>query len=185
MKVEGQIPKELDGALMRIGPNPITVKNPKIYHWFTGDGMIHALRLKDGEAHWYKSQYVGADSVQKKLHRSVIPGKSRGVADPVNTNIINFAGKIWALVEAGAYPIEVSSELESKRHHLFENDDPDLPFTAHPHIDPDTGDIHAVCYDGLTHNKVFYLHIDAKGKLKKSCGDSSQTWSDGTRLCNY
>ena len=166
LKVEGQIPKELDGALMRIGPNPITVKNPKIYHWFTGDGMIHALRLKEGEAHWYKSQYVGADSVQKKLHRSVIPGKSRGVADPVNTNIINFAGKIWALVEAGAYPIEVNSELESKRHHLFENDDPDLPFTAHPHIDPDTGDIHAVCYDGLTHNKVFYLHIDAQGKLK-------------------
>lgn len=128
--------------------------------------MIHALRLKEGEAHWYKSQYVGADSVQKKLHRSVIPGKSRGVADPVNTNIINFAGKIWALVEAGTYPIEVNSELESKRHHLFESDDPDLPFTAHPHIDPDTSDIYAVCYDGLSHNKVFYLHIDAKGKLK-------------------
>ncbi|WP_347460927.1 carotenoid oxygenase family protein [Acinetobacter sp. ANC 7454] len=166
LTVEGQIPAELDGALMRIGPNPITVKNPRIYHWFTGDGMIHALRLKGGEAHWYKSQYVGADSVQKKLHRPLIPGKSRGVADPVNTNIINFAGKIWALVEAGAYPIEVNSELESKRHHLFESDDPDLPFSAHPHIDPDTGDIHAVCYDGLTHNKVFYLHIDAKGKLK-------------------
>ena len=70
------------------------------------------------------------------------------------------------MVEAGAYPIEVNSELESKCHHLFENDDLDLPFTAHPHIDPDTGDIHAVCYDGLTHNKVFYLHIHAQGKLK-------------------
>lgn len=81
--------------------------------------MIHALRLKGGKAHWYKSSYVGAASVQKKLHRSLIPGKTQGVADAVNTNVINFAGKIWALVEAGAYPVEVNSKLESERHHLL------------------------------------------------------------------
>ena len=165
LTVEGQIPAELDGALMRIGPNPILVKNPRNYHWFTGDGMIHALRLKGGRAHWYKSSYVGVASVQKKLHRPLIPGKTRGVADAVNTNVINFAGKIWALVEAGAYPVEVNSKLESERHHLFENEE-DLPFTAHPHVDPETGDIHAVCYDALSQNKVFYLHIDSHGKLK-------------------
>ncbi|WP_216935429.1 MULTISPECIES: carotenoid oxygenase family protein [unclassified Acinetobacter] len=165
LRVEGQIPAELDGALMRIGPNPITVKNPRNYHWFTGDGMLHALRLKGGKAHWYKSSYIGSASVQKKLHRPQIPGKSRGVADAVNTNVIHFAGKIWALVEAGAYPVELNAALESKRHHLFENDQ-DLPFTAHPHIDPETGDIHAVCYDALTQNKVFYLQIDSEGKLK-------------------
>jgi len=165
LAVEGHIPPELDGALMRIGPNPMSVKNPKNYHWFTGDGMIHALRLKGGQAHWYKSHYIGSDSVQKKLQRPRITGKMRGVADTVNTNVINFAGKIWALVEAGAYPIELNSELESKRHHLFENEQ-DLPFTAHPHVDPETGDIHAVCYDALNQNKVFYLHIDAQGKLK-------------------
>lgn len=165
LMVEGQIPAELDGALMRIGPNPILVKNPRNYHWFTGDGMIHALRLKGGKAHWYKSSYVGVASVQKKLHRPLIPGKTRGVADAVNTNVINFAGKIWALVEAGAYPVEVNSKLESERHHLFKNEE-DLPFTAHPHVDPETGDIHAVCYDALSQNKVFYLHIDSHGKLK-------------------
>lgn len=163
--VEGQIPAELDGALMRIGPNPLLVKNPRNYHWFTGDGMLHALRLQHGQAHWYKSHYVGSDSVQKRLQRPHIPGKTRGVSDAVNTNVIHFAGKIWALVEAGAYPIEVNSELESKRHHLLENEQ-DLPFTAHPHVDPDTGDIHAVCYDALNQNQVFYLHIDAQGKLK-------------------
>lgn len=165
LKVEGQIPAELDGALMRIGPNPINVKNPRNYHWFTGDGMLHALRLKGGEAHWYKSSYIGSASVQEKLHRPQIPGKTRSVADAVNTNVISFAGKIWALVEAGAYPVELNAALESRRHHLFE-DDQDMPFTAHPHIDPETGDIHAVCYDALSQNKVFYLQIDSKGKLK-------------------
>jgi len=165
LKVEGQIPAELDGALMRIGPNSINVKNPRNYHWFTGDGMLHALRLKDGEAHWYKNSYIGSASVQEKLHRPQIPGKTRGVADAVNTNVISFAGKIWALVEAGAYPVELNAALESRRHHLFE-DDQDMPFTAHPHIDPETGDIHAICYDALSQNKVFYLQIDSKGKLK-------------------
>lgn len=165
LKVEGQIPVELDGALMRIGPNPINVKNPRNYHWFTGDGMLHSLRLKDGEAHWYKNSYIGSASVQEKLHRPQIPGKTRGVADAVNTNVISFAGKIWALVEAGAYPVELNAALESRRHYLFE-DDQDMPFTAHPHIDPETGDIHAICYDALSQNKVFYLQIDSKGKLK-------------------
>ncbi len=84
---------------MRIpGPNPIT--GQKSHETITGllaMDMMHALKLKGGKAHWYKSSYVGSASVQKKLHRPLIPGKTRGVADAVNTNVINFAGKIWAL----------------------------------------------------------------------------------------
>lgn len=164
-KVEGKIPQDLNGALMRIGPNPISVQNPGRYHWFIGDGMIHALRLQDGQAQWYKSQYVGTNSVNQKLNRALIQGRTRSVSDTVNTNIMAYAGKIWALVEAGAYPIEVDEQLTSKSQQLFETQQ-DFPFTAHPHIDPATGDIHAVCYDALEQNKVFYLHLDANGKLK-------------------
>ena len=51
LKVEGQIPKESDGALMRIGESHYSEKS-KFITGFTGDGMIHALRLKEGEAHW-------------------------------------------------------------------------------------------------------------------------------------
>ena len=166
LHVEGVIPKALDGALMRIGPNPIQVMNPKTYHWFVGDGMLHALRLKDGHAAWYRSAYVGSDSVQKKLNRPKISGKTRGIADTVNTNVIAFAGKIWALVEAGTLPIQLDPELKSERHHLLESERTDFPFTAHPHVDPRTGDIHAVCYDAVDRQHLFYLHFDAQGKLK-------------------
>ncbi len=166
LKVTGQIPPELNGALMRIGPNPIQVANPKIYHWFVGDGMVHALRLKQGQAEWYKSAYIGSDSVQKKLNRPKIAGQGKGVADAVNTNVLSFAGKIWALVEAGALPIQLDEELNSKRHQLLETDLTDFPFTAHPHIDPVSGDLHAVCYDALQRHQVFYLHFDAQGQLK-------------------
>lgn len=46
LTVEGQLPPELNGLYARIGPNPLKppVKHEK-YHWFTGDGMVHGVRL--------------------------------------------------------------------------------------------------------------------------------------------
>ena len=40
--IEGEIPKDLNGTFYRNGPNPqVPPKND--YHFFTGDGMIHAF----------------------------------------------------------------------------------------------------------------------------------------------
>ena len=152
--------------LMRIGPNPIQVKNPKTYHWFVGDGMVHAVYLKAGQAECYQRAYIASDSVQQKLQRRKIPGKASAVADAVNTNIIAFAGKIWALVEAGALPIELDRNLQSQQKRLFNSKIEEFPFTAHPHVDPVSGDLHAVCYDALDQQQVFYLHFNAQGELK-------------------
>ena len=49
LPVTGTIPAELDGRLIRNGPNPITEQDPETYHWFTGTGMVHGLRLRDGK----------------------------------------------------------------------------------------------------------------------------------------
>lgn len=166
LTIQGSIPKELDGLLLRMGPNPLQVDNPGIYHWFMGDGMVHGLRLKDGQAKWYKSRYVGVNDVNKALKRPIAPGERRGMSDTVNTNIISHAGKLWALVEAGAYPVALDNDLNTQFHGLF-NSDADLPFTAHPHVDPDTGELHAICYDAGQLNKVFYINIDVNGQLKK------------------
>lgn len=48
--VHGEIPSSLNGILLRMGPNPLEVENPANYNWFMGDGMVHGLRLKDGQA---------------------------------------------------------------------------------------------------------------------------------------
>jgi len=45
-----RIPRELNGVFARIGPKPMRVVNPAIYHWFGGDGTVHGLRLRDGAA---------------------------------------------------------------------------------------------------------------------------------------
>ena len=57
LKIVGELPRELNGTLYRTGPNPQFEPRDKNYHWFTGDGMIHAFRVEDGKV-TYKNRYV-------------------------------------------------------------------------------------------------------------------------------
>lgn len=166
LKVTGRIPKELNGLLARIGPNPLNVANPGAYHWFLGDGMVHGLRLRDGKAQWYRNRWVGVDSVNKALGRPKAPGPRRGAIEVVNTNIIGHAGRLWALVEAGALPVELDGDLNTVKHGLFDSA-VRTAFSAHPHLDPDTGNLHAVCYDPLYQNRVQHIVIDPAGQVAR------------------
>jgi carotenoid cleavage dioxygenase-like enzyme len=56
LAVTGTIPTHLDGRYLRNGPNPIAEVDPEIYHWFAGDGMVHGVRLRDGNAEWYRNR---------------------------------------------------------------------------------------------------------------------------------
>lgn len=166
LRVTGSIPRELNGILARIGPNPRHVENPAAHHWFLGDGMVHGLRLRDGEACWYRSRFIGSDSVRKAQGMPPLPGARRGPIDVVNTNIVGHAGRLWALVEAGALPVALDGELNSTGHHLFDSGQR-LGYTAHPHADTVTGELHAICYDGFD---PFHLHhrvIDRNGRLTR------------------
>ena len=58
LPVEGTIPAELDGWYLRNGPNPRQATG----HWFTGDGMIHGIRIENGRAAWYRNRWVRTDS---------------------------------------------------------------------------------------------------------------------------
>lgn len=166
LQVRGQIPPELNGLYARIGPNPLRVDNPAVYHWFTGDGMVHGVRLREGQALWYRNRWVGTDSVNRQLGRELAPGPRHGVSDVVNTNVIGHAGGIWALVEAGALPVQLDAELSTVRHGFF-----DSPlrqsFSAHPHRDPHTGELHAICYDALERRQIRHVVVDRSGGVTR------------------
>src|SRR4029077_5225867 len=49
LAVPGSTPPALDGRYLRIGPNPITA-DPRSYHWFLGDGLVHARPSDRGRA---------------------------------------------------------------------------------------------------------------------------------------
>lgn len=169
LTVRGSVPREPRGILARIGPNPMQVENPAIYHWFTGDGMVHGVRMHDGVAEWYRSRWVGTDSVNRRLGRPPAPGARHGVTDVVNTNVIGHAGRLWALVEAGAVPVELDRELTTLRHGYFASP-LSRAYTAHPHRDPRTGELHAICYDSLSRSKVRYVVVNAHGSVVRDVG---------------
>jgi carotenoid cleavage dioxygenase-like enzyme len=166
LKVRGDLPADLNGLYVRIGPNPMKTPNAKKHHWFTGDGMVHGIAVQGGKAQWYRNRYVGSKTANQALGRPVIPGKARGVFDTVNTNVFAHAGRIWASVEAGPYPIQLDAQLNSVRHGLFNSDLPQ-GYTAHPHLDPITGDLHAVCYDAMKFRELSYVRVNAKGDVDK------------------
>ena len=163
LKVTGEIPAKLAGRYVRIGPNPFK-PDPRGHHWFTGDGMVHGIRLKDGKAEWYRNRYVRSQVLQSAGGPAAAPGPRRSPRDGVNTNVIQVAGKTMALVEAGSYPVELSDELESVAYSNF-GGGLHGPFTAHPHHDPMTGEFHAITYDATNPGEVYHVALDASGRV--------------------
>jgi carotenoid cleavage dioxygenase-like enzyme len=87
LKVEGEIPRALDGRYVRIGPNP-AAPDPRSYHFFTGDGMLHGIRIEDGRAPWYRNRWIRSDEVAKARGGAAAPGP-RHVFDTVNTSVLH------------------------------------------------------------------------------------------------
>jgi 8'-apo-carotenoid 13,14-cleaving dioxygenase len=165
LRVTGQIPAALDGRYLRIGPNPMNA-NPANHHWFIGDGMVHGLRIKDGQALWYKNRWLRSNVVSAALHEAPAPGIRNPRADTANTNVLGHAGKIWGLVEAGAKPVELGPDLETIAHNPFEAT-LNGSFSAHPHLDPETGEMHAICYEGEDQNIIRHVVVGVDGKVRR------------------
>jgi 8'-apo-carotenoid 13,14-cleaving dioxygenase len=166
LNVTGTIPAELDGRYIRIGPNPAAPANHASYHWFTGDGMVHGVRLKAGKALWYRNRWIKGTKVTDALGLPPAPGPRHGQTDTVNTNVMGHAGDTWALVEAGGYPVRINDELETIAHDPF-GGTLKGSFSAHPHRDPDTGEMHAICYEGTNQTMIRHVVVDAKGKVRR------------------
>jgi len=168
LAVTGEIPQELAGRFLRIGPNPIDA-DPANHHWFLGNGMVHGVRLREGKALWYRNRYVRDDQVVAAKGWPPVEGPPRaeelggGLA---NTNVIGHAGKTLAIVEAGNLPVELSYDLETVRRTDFEGT---LPggLSAHPHLDPDTGELHAAVYSPMWEH-IQYVRVGADGLVNKT-----------------
>lgn len=164
LPVTGTIPVALDGRYLRMGPNPMAPNVAK-HHWFAGDGMIHGLRITEGRALWYRNRWIRSKAVSKALGEPRIDGP-RHLFDTVNTNVVGFAGKTLGVIEAGSTPVEIGETLETLRYTDF---DGTLhgSFAAHPHIDPLTGEMHAVCYDASKWRAVRYVVVGLDGKVRR------------------
>lgn len=173
----GELPAGLKGTLYRNGPNPQFDPRDANYHWFVGDGMLHAFTVADGQVR-YRNRWVrtnkwslehdagqalfGSWGNPMTTDPSVLDVVSEGAA---NTNIIQHGGHLLALEEAHA-PFEMSGpELETLGTY-----DLGGKVTAHPKACPFTGELVFFAYadDPVPlSNKVSWGLADANGKLIK------------------
>ena len=159
LPVEGAIPPELDGWYLRNGPNP----RQATAHWFTGDGMIHGVRLEGGRAAWYRNRWVRTDSFKEDFPLYNADGTRNLRASVANTHVVNHAGKTLALVES-SLPYEITNDLETVGAYDFGGKLVDS-MTAHPKICPTTGELHFFGYGNIFQPHVTYHRADANGEL--------------------
>lgn len=147
LEVIGAVPPELNGTYYRNGPNPAYEPRGR-YHWFDGDGMIHAITLRDGRA-TYRNRWVQSDGLKEEraAGRALYPGlldlsptEAPTFKITANTNIVQHAGRLLALVES-SLPTELRcGTLETIGLHDF-GGRLTGPMTAHPKLDPETGEM--------------------------------------------
>ncbi|MBH5338091.1 carotenoid oxygenase family protein [Streptomyces pactum] len=136
LAVEGTLPPELTGRLVRNGHNPRPGITPA--HWFRGSGMVHGIRLRDGRAEWYRNRWVRTPALDGAPYLT-----EHGpdlTASTAGTHVIEHAGRLLALCES-ALPFELTADLRTVG--AFDwNGKLTSAMTAHPKEDPVTGELH-------------------------------------------
>jgi carotenoid cleavage dioxygenase-like enzyme len=178
LEYEGEMPAGLRGTFYRCGPDP---RFPPLLGDdinINGDGMVTMFRLGEGHVD-FRSRYVRTEKyeLESKAHRALF-GMYRNpyTSDPsvtgrdgttANTSIVFHAGRLFALKEDGL-PHELDPDtLETRGKHRFEGKLRSLTCTAHPKIDPRTGELLSHGYEarGLATRDVSLQVVSRSGEL--------------------
>lgn len=179
LPVTGSMPHAIAGTLYRNGPNPQFDPRDENYHWFLGDGMVHAFRIAEGRVS-YRNRYVRTPKWQaehaagKALFGSwgnpmttdaSVAATDSGVA---NTNIVWHAGRLLAL-EEGHEPFALDP-VSLAPHGYVAYAGEAKRFTAHPKLDPLTGEMVFFAYSTGAmplSAEMAYGVVDAEGRVGK------------------
>ena len=162
LEVIGTIPPQLEGTLLRNGPNPVDPQ-PN-HHWFVGDGMLHGIKLSAGKALEYRNRWVRTTALAEKsgLIAAPVTDTQLLVQGSGNVHVISHAGHILALPELGL-PYELNLQLDTERQYDF-GGQLASSMTAHPKIDGKTGELLFFGYD-LIAPFLRYHQVDAAGTM--------------------
>ncbi len=162
LRVIGDIPRELNGALYRMTTNQQHQPfNADRFHWFDGDGMVHAFYLRDGKAS-YRNRWILEDGLRAEraagrtlynglmsgsgIAKDELPPGAPQIKVPPNINIVTLGGRLLALNEDAPHYWEIApNTLETVQRFDFDQafaefgDDGML--TAHPHLDTVSGEM--------------------------------------------
>ncbi|BDI19509.1 carotenoid cleavage dioxygenase [Nostoc cf. commune SO-36] len=176
LSVIGELPLELSGMFIRNGPNP-QWKPIGQYHWFDGDGMLHGVQISNGVA-TYRNRYVQTAGWKKEREAGKAfwsgfleppqmdnphgPGKNTA-----NTALVWHAGKMLALNEGGKPHAIKLPELDTIGEYTY-NGKLVSAFTAHPKVDPVTGEMIFFGYSPIVPPYLQYSVVSAQEELLRT-----------------
>lgn len=174
--ISGGIPADLRGTFYRNGPNPQYIADDR-YHVFDGDGMVHGFRFSDRGV-GYRNRWVRTEKfgLERAAGRSLFGGMRNRWRDPsvadrsgnvANTHVIRHGGRLLALYEAG-FPMELDPGTLETRGPWDFHGRLDRAMTAHPKVDPLTGDLLFFSYVFGASRELVYYRADRAGTLIES-----------------
>ena len=181
--LEGALPPDLTGTLLRNGNGRFEHYGVPYEHLFDGDGMVARFRF-DGQGVRYRNrhvrtqEFVAEEKAGRMLYRSFgtnLPGGVRAnfgktqFKNTANTSLVEHGGHLLALWEGGLPHrldpatlatlgrFDYGGVLRNPFSWLDRRITPEMPFSAHPKIHPDTGVLHNFgTVAGTKHRLVIY-----------------------------
>ncbi len=187
----GSVPPDLAGVLFRNGPGRLERGGVPYGHPFDGDGHIVRLAFDQGQVHYTNRfvrtrGFVAEEAAGRILFRGFGTNRPGGLfanllrlnfKNTANTNVIWHGGRLLALWEGGLphrldpRTLETlgTEDFDGRLRNPFSRIEralaPYLPFSAHPHLDADTGDLYNFGMIFGARSRLILYRVAADGAL--------------------
>jgi all-trans-8'-apo-beta-carotenal 15,15'-oxygenase len=178
--LSGTLPTNLRGSLYRNGPALFERRGERIAHWFDGDGAILGVHFNEANATGvYRMVQTSGYQAEEAAGRFQFGGYGRRPSGPfwsksanqsknaANTSVLAVSDRLLALWEGGQPHALDLKTLETRGLDGLQGLESGQTFSAHPKVDPQTGDIYNF---GITFGRKTQLHLyrcDRAGHLQQ------------------
>ena len=146
--IQGRAPAGLSGALYRNGSGKFRRPGGSATHWFDGDGLMRAFRIRDGAA-TLEARFADTPKRRRDTAAGAVitpgfgtaagPGARIGSAEDTNAaniSVLPMGDELWALWEAGSPLVMDPDTLATRDFKVLRPDLRGMPFLAHPRREP-------------------------------------------------
>lgn len=174
LKIEGKLPRGLNGTLFRVAPGQIDNHGTQLRHLFDGDAFLSSWNFREGKAE-LRARFLptphrleelkagqmlynefGTAAPRRRSPNSPTPQQKEG-KNQASVNVVEWQGRLLGLSESGLPTVINPKTFDFEGFWDFNGTvSKDFTFTAHPRFDPKTGDMFAY---GFERNQKGTLHV--------------------------